>query len=109
MLSPLVVVVSCEVDRESVGLSVCDGIASSLEITVASPSGETCMVARIEVLSFVVLVGISQTCCEAQVVSGSVLEVEVLDHLRIFREVLCSDGGVVEWVVVSGCASVGAR
>ena len=109
VLVPRVGVVAREVHAEAVGLAVGDGVAAALEVAVARPVVEACVVARIEIFAFVVLVGIAQASREAQVVDGAVFEVEVLDHLGVLREVLGAERGVVERVVVGRGAAVGAR
>ena len=109
VLVPLVRVVTRDVDIQVIGLAIGDGVATTLEVTVAGPVVEAGVVARVEVLAAVVFEGVSQAGGEAQRVDGAELDVEVFHDLRILGEVLCAEARIVERVVVGEHATVGTR
>ena len=108
VLVPGVGIVTCDVDVQAVRLAVGDVVAAALEVALARPFREARVVARVEVLTFVVLMREAQSCREAQVGDGAVFEVEVLHYLRVFREVLGAYLRVVERVVVGPRTAAGA-
>ena len=106
VLAPLMGVAAGQIDRKAVGLAVVDEIATALEEAVACPVVESCVVAWIEVLTLVVLVVVAQTCGEPEVVGMPILQVEVLHHFRVFREVLRADLGIIQRIVIGESAAV---
>ena len=67
VFAPLMRIVGGEVQRQIIALTIIDAVAATLEVAVARPCSETGMVARVEILTLIVLVGISHTGSEAQV------------------------------------------
>ena len=106
---PRVGIISREVHRETIRLAVGDGVATALEIAVACPFRKTSMITRIEILTLIVLMCITETCRKAKVCDGTILQIEILYYFGVFREVLGADRCVIERVIVSQCAAVSSR
>ena len=102
VLVPFACECSREVCAEVVAVPVGQGIRSSQEIAVARPVGKTGMVAWVEHITLVVLMSISEAPQEGPLVGGSPLDIEVLGIFVVLGEILRSDGGVIQRVIIGG-------